>query len=201
MEQAASATNDHEVSHLLGSRDYVRAIDALAVAPVHPSHVSYKVRFHQLGRVPVHWIPQNDNASKDAVLADLSLTGPGGTDAWVLVPNPSKSTFERRPDPGFEITATPTVSDGKDFRIMLEAGMPFWEQLVPAVKIWGRDQYPDYDWSVAGASGAVSCFQTITAPGELHFALVRSRLGLFSIAVDFADRISGKLIVASFLRE
>ena len=190
----------YEVSYLRGKRDYVRAIDALAVAPITETDLTYRVRFHQLSKIPVHWQPVDPDGPELPVLAELRITGADGPKSWILTPNPSATTFAVMPN----ITVTlaePHLCEMEEFEIALLPEIPFWEQLVAAVKIWGSRKYPHLDWSVAGASGSVECFGTITEEGKLRMSAGQQRMGLHHIAYDFAGLFDGKLMVASFPKD
>ena len=192
-----SKPNKFGIAYLRGSRDYVRAIDALTDSPITLSDKSYRVRFHDFGEVPVHWMPAQEHQEEGHALAELTVRNAAGATSWVLVPDPEVSEFQLLPDITFQLPP-PLLSNDQEFRIMLLPELSFWEQVVEAVKIWAKIERPNLRGSVAGASGDASCFQPLEKDGQLRLVLGPERMGLTSISYSYHGKFKGKILIAAY---
>ena len=168
------------VNFTRGGRGYLRAADMLAVAPVPPTATAFDVRFRKVITQAGFWQQALGYEGSD-VLAELSIKGPAGSQAWVFVPHPENMALQVLQDVAEEEFVSSAILRGGQFLCPLVAEVGFWDQLVGIIRCGGASVYPGRRWWVAALSMSQWPLPTTLTGRILSLEILRTRGPLVSL--------------------
>jgi hypothetical protein len=158
------------VGSFRGSRNYLRAADLLAAAPLGCDLASFYFFARAVAHHPGYW---RSGAAVDAA-ATLTIRRVSGTEEWAFTTDSELPVLDRLPD----IDETRVLTNPKLGNDRLTAELDdihsLWDHLVAAARYGGTTYFPGARWYLAYLRGTGRCVEPV-AGRELALTIGRRR--------------------------
>jgi hypothetical protein len=187
----SSDTPPHTVDWLRGSRDYVRLVDVLAVAPMPPETERFELRFHSVTNCPGRWMdaaasvgpgrnPRQD--ARHAIVASLKTTAAAAVRKLNFVVDTSAPITRRLPDLGEDrLVEAISIVDGGTV-LTMSGEFDVWEHVIASAKGLGDFLFPGVQWYVLYLRADLTRIPQVTAGRVMTMQRSRKRLAIDEVA-------------------
>jgi hypothetical protein len=138
-----------------GRRDYVRAADLLAAAPLDPAPISLRFFMHEITAHPGQWRPTPGDfrpAPGAKIAADLTLTFRDRVEKWGFLVDRMRLIEKRIADIDEQsLAAGIRINEGRSTVTMTDE-FNIWEYIVASAREGGRLFFPGDEWLFAYVS-------------------------------------------------
>lgn len=183
--ETCAGTLDRGVDWLRGCRDYIRAADVLAVAPVFPGSQKLEFFFRSKTKYRGSWLPAAETKilnDGEEIVANLSISAANGARKWCFVVNKFLPITKRLPDLAEDrITSAVKIDDGKSFLLMTD-DFNVWEHIIASAKSLGLILFPDLRWYVVYVKADLARFPRDISGRTLNMQIYRRRLTILELA-------------------
>lgn len=186
----------NRVDSFRGKRDYIRAADLLAAAPLTPAPVSLRFFMHRLTAHPGQWTLVDRSfipAAGQEVVADLTLTFRDRIQKWGFLVDATRVIEKRIADideqtlsAGIRISeARSTVTMSDEFNV--------WEYMVASARVGGRLFFPGEEWLFAYVSAKYELIPAEIGGRRMHMTIGRTRGRFIDLDVSIDDARIGAI--------
>src|SRR4029079_14155266 len=135
-----------------GKRDYIRAADLLAAAPLDPAPISFRFFIHEITAHPGEWRPTTSDfrlVTAQKIVADLTLTFRDRVEKWGFLVDCMRLIEKRIVDIDEQsLAAVLRITDGRSSVTMTDE-FNIWEYIVVSAREIGRVLFPGDEWLIA----------------------------------------------------
>jgi len=176
------------VDSFRGSRNYLRAADLLAAAPLDGDLVSFYFFARSVAHHPGYWHP---GGAEDAA-ATLTIRRPEGAEEWAFTTDSNRPVMTRRPDiDEARVLINPKLRNDR-LTADLDDLHSLWDHLVAAARYGGSTYFPGARWYFAYVRGSRRCVEPV-AGRELALTIGRQRMQFLELNFSIAGAHAGVL--------
>lgn len=196
METPSERRTAGRVDTFRGKRDYIRAADLLAAAPLMPVPVSLRFFMHKLTAHPGQWTLIGRSfapATGEEIVADLGLTFRDRVEKWGFLVDTTRLIEKRSADIDEQsLSAGIEISDDQS-AVTMSCEFNIWEYMVASARVGGLLFFPGEEWLFAYVSAKCELIPASIEGRQLRMRMGRSRGKFIELEARIEDALIGTI--------